>query len=285
MVDFLLSPVKAIYNLDTYIKATKQSFGKTLLFLIYLIVLTSIVFFVGILVRTPSLDPFLDETITQIAEVTPVIEIKDGKIKANDGEYIEIQLDPEMPKVAFETSRTEPVYPTQMEKNNIAIFVTGEKINISSGGGNVKIIPINNKINQTITKEYILENKAKMIETIKTFLFWGFLFAMPVIIAFFAAILFVLAVIASAIESMLARANVSFGDVLCICCYMLAPALAFIFLVVIIPLNIPLIWLICFVIFMLYSQLVFTKMKLLGTKKNKTEKVEEEDDDEGDNED
>ncbi len=286
MTDFLLSPIKAIYNLDTYIKATKQSFGRILLFLIYLIVFTSIVFFVGILVRTPSLDPFLDETITQIAEVTPVIEIKDGTIKANDGEYIEVQLDPEMPKVAFETNRTEPVYPTQMEKDNIAIFVTGEKIYISSGNGNVKIVPINNKINQTITKQYILENKADMIKTIKSFLFWGFLFAMPAVIIFFSIILFVLAFIAAAISQMFIRTESSFWDIVRICCYMLAPALLFIFIVVMIPLNIPLIWFICFVIFMTYSNLVFTKIKLLGTEKSHTKKKEtEENDEEDDNED
>jgi|GEM_PF-3446192 Protein of unknown function (DUF1189). len=275
MTDFLLSPIKAIYNLDTYIKATKQSFGRILLFLIYLIVFTSIVFFVGILVRTPSLDPLLDETITQIAEVTPVIEIKDGTIKANDGEYIEVQLDPEMPKVVFETNRTEPVYPTQMEKNNTAIFVTGEKIHIFSGGGNVKTVPVNNKINQTITKEYILENKADMIETIKTFLFWGFLFSMPFVIIFFSIVLFVLAFAAAAISQMFIRTESSFWDIVRICCYMIAPALLFIFIVIMIPLNIPLIWLICFVIFMTYSNLIFTKIKLLDTKKSRTEKKKE----------
>ena len=272
MKDFLLSPFKAIYNLDTYIKATKQSFGKILLFLIYLIALSSILFFVGIIVRTPPLDPVLRDITVKIAEITPNIEITNGIIKAEDGQYIEIQPDASFPKVVFETNRTEPVYPTQMEQDGIAAFITAENIYIASGNGQIKAVQLDKKLNTTINKEFILTNQDNIILSVKQFLFYLLLLIMPIVITFFTLILFVLAIVAAAISQMFAKADVSFWDVVRICCYLLAPALIFLFIVIIIPLNIPLIWLICFIIFIVYSQLIFTKIKMLGAKEEDVKK-------------
>ena len=90
-----------------------------------------------------------------------------------------------------------------------------------------------------------------------------------------------MAIISAVILLISTKADVSFWDIVRICCYMIAPALFFIFIAIMIPLKIPLIWFICFVIFTTYSNLVFTKLRLLGTKNigNKKEEEIEEDDD------
>ena len=84
MKEILLAPFKTIYNLDIYIKAMKQNVWRTLLFLVYLFVLSSVLFFAGIALKTPSLTPFLQDLTEQIAQMTPDIEVKNGIINAID---------------------------------------------------------------------------------------------------------------------------------------------------------------------------------------------------------
>lgn len=260
MFDFLLSPIKAIYNLDTYIKAKKQSFGKSFLFFIYLIVITSILFLTGMLLKVPSVDPLLRELTTEIAQVIPNIEIRNGVINANNNEYFEIQNDESFPKIVFETNRTEPVYPTQMVQNNTAVLVTDKTIYIASNG-QFQTYHLDKNINMDINEQYIMDNQESIIKDIKKILFLVLTVSMPVIVTILALILLVLAICAAAITEISVKADVSLKNILSMCLYMLAPALFFILLVILLPFNIPLVWLICFVIFMIYSRLVLVKIK------------------------
>lgn len=268
MLDFLSSPFKAIYNLDTYIKATKQSVWRSLSFLIYTIVLTSILFFVGVLIKTPALTPILQEITTKVAQSIPDIEIKNGVITANNGAYYEIKPEDFDKKIVFDTSRTEPVYPTQMQQNNIAIFVTAKTIYIDQQG-RTQIYNLSEDTNFTLNEQVIMDNQDEIIKTIKKFLYLIALFSLPIITVVFMFILMILAILACAISQLFLKAEVSFGDICSICCYMLAPALFLIFIAFL--LNIPFVWVICFVLFMIYSQLVLTKIKTQQLKKEAQE--------------
>ena len=268
MLNFLFSPFKAIYNLDTYIKATKQSGWKSLLFLIYTVVLTSILFFAGILIKMPSLTPFLQEITTKVAQSIPDIEIKNGVINANNGKYYEIKPAAVDQKIVFDASRTEPVYPTQMRQDNIAIFVTAKTIYIDQQG-QTQTYNLKEDTNFTLNEQFIMDNQDEIIKTIKNFFYLIALFVLPIIVVIFMFILMILAIVACAISQLFIKAEVSFGDICSICCYMLAPALFLILIAFL--LNIPFVWIMCFVLFMIYSQIVLTKIKAQQIKKEAQE--------------
>lgn len=263
MLDFLLSPFKALYNVDTYIKAAKQSFGKNFLFLIYLTIFMSVLFLTGISLKIPPMDPFLREFITELAEVIPDITITDGIISAGDGEYIEIQPEGNLPKVVFETNRTEPVYPTQMQQKNIAIFVTSEKIYMTTNG-QFKTHQLDKKINTVLNKQFFLDNQENIIENIKKFMILMALLVIPLIVLFMIGVSYVLAIVALVVAQVSAKTKFSFTNFMGISCYLISPALFFVFLVLIVlPFNIPAVWFFCFIILMIYSKLILTKVKML----------------------
>ena len=262
MLDFLFSPFKALYSLDTYIKATKQEVWKTILFLFYLLILFSFLFCGGIIVRTAPLTPLLQEITRQVALITPEIQIKDGKLSANNGEYYEIEPTGLDKKIVFDTARTEPVYPTQLLQQNIAILVTDKTMYIAKEN-QVQSYDFNFDKNQnfTLNTQYILDNQTTIISFIKRFLFFAVLFAMPIAIGFFMFLLMVLAIIATAISQLFAKTQITFGNVCSICCYLLAPGLFFFLLVLLLPFDIPLVWFFCFAIFMVYAQFILNKIK------------------------
>ncbi|MBQ4493391.1 MAG: DUF1189 family protein [Elusimicrobiaceae bacterium] len=269
MADFLLSPFKAIYNLNTYIKATKQSFWKTLLFLVYLLVAFSILFFAVILIKTPPLTPFFKEITEQVAQVMPDIEIKDGKLTANNGQLYEFTPEGLDQKIVFDTSRTEPVYPTQIVQEGIGILITDTTIYMVRDG-QVQSYDMNldKNTNITLNGQYILDNEEEIINYIKRVLFLAAVLLIPFMVLFLMGFLIILAIIATAISQLFVKAEVSFGDVCSICCYLLAPAFLFFFLVIILPFNIPFVWPICFVLFMVYSQFILNKIKAEQSKTN-----------------
>lgn len=260
MKEILLAPFKAIYNLDIYIKAIKQSVWRTLLFLVYLFVLSSVLFFAGIALKTPSLTPFLQDLTEQIAQMTPDIEVKNGIINANNGEYYEISPEGFDKKIVFDTERTEPIYPTQMMNENIAILVTAQTIYIFQQD-QMQTYNLKEDINFTINKNFIIDNQSSIIRQMKTFIFWIAVFVIPIIVLLLMFILMILAIVATAISQLFIKADISFGEVCSICCYLLAPALFLLFLITISPFMIPFTWLICFVLFMVYSQFILNKIK------------------------
>ncbi len=274
MLDFLLSPFKALYNVDTYIKAAKQSFGKNFLVLIYLTIFMSVLFLTGISLKIPPLDPFLKEVITEVAEVIPDIKITDGIISAGNGEYIEIQPEENLPKVVFETNRTEPVYPTQMQQKNIAIFVTSEKIYMTTNG-QFKTHQLDKKINTVLNKQFFLDNQESIIENVKKFMLLMALLVIPLIVLFMVGVSYVLAIVALVVAQVSAKTKFSFTNFMGISCYLISPALFFVFLVlIVIPFNIPAVWFFCFIILMIYSKLILTKVKMLETENYSDEKEE-----------
>lgn len=260
MSELLLSPFKAVYDLNVYIKATKQSVGKTLLFLLYLFILTSLLMLAIIVIRTPSLTPALKDLTTKIAEYTPNIEAKNGILNANDGEYYEVTPEGFDQKIVFDTSRTEPVYPTQMQQDGIVVLVTSNAIYVNQEN-EMKVYNFKNDLNFSINKNLVLNNQDKIIHNIKLFLFWFVALAIPVVVFFMMMILMILAVIACAVSQLFVKAEVSFGEVCGICCYLIAPALLLILLVMLLPFPIPLVWLICFVMFMVYAQFILNNIK------------------------
>lgn len=273
MLDFLLSPFKAVYNLDTYLKATKQSVGKTLLFLLYILILFSVLFLAVLSIRTPDLKPFFEQIAEQVAQVIPEMTVKDGKLTANNGEYYEINLNelykdngniPEglNQKIVFDTERTEPVYPTQLQQEGIGILVTGKEVYlVSNGQVDVRTFDFDKDLNATIDGQYILDNKDEIVQLITKLVNTITIIVMPFIMAFLMLVLLIIAIIAVAVAQLFTRADVSFGEVCSICCYLLAPALFFSLIVYSVPFTIPFVPVLWFLLFMIYSQFILNKIK------------------------
>jgi hypothetical protein len=274
MVEFLLSPFKAIFNLDTYVKATKQTAGKTVLFLAYLFVLTCLLFVAGVFIKMPPLTPTLEKITDNIAQVIPNIEVKNGVITANNNEYYEITPEGLNQKIVFDTGRTEPIYPTQMAQEDIAILVTSKDVNLLQQD-NIQTYGLSENANFSINKDFFTENKNLIVETIKKYLILSVFLAMPVVVFLIMLILMILALLAMVIDLLFAKTTLSFGNVFSICCYLLAPVLFFLFIAIILPFNIPYVWLICFVLFMIYSQFILIKMKTQKQAEAEAENKEE----------
>lgn len=287
MIDFLISPFKSVFNIDTYIKATKQSGWKNLLFLFYLLVLTSLFCFAFFFTKMPPLAPFLDQVITNFAHALPNIEIKNGTISANNNEYYEIDLKDILThidnnkffdedsfseninsKIVFDTARTEPVYPTQLENEGVALLVTGKNVYSISKGQMQTNSPREN-LNLTLNEQFILSNKSEIIKNIKNVIYAVFLFVMPLIIFFIMIFFLVLALLACyIIQLFFARAEVSFGDIMAIACYLLAPVMILLCIIIVLPFSVPMVPFICFALCMIYSQFILTKIKIQKAQEN-----------------
>ncbi len=283
MLDFLFSPFQAIYSLNTYLKAIKQSVWKTLLFLVYILVLFSILFYASVMFKTPSLTPFFKQITEQVAQVVPEISVKDGKLTANNNEYYEIDLrkliNPEAlnkayenpnanleaieQKVVFDTGRTEPVYPTQLKQENIGALITDNAIYVLQNG-RMEVYEFNfdKNLNVNLDSKYILDNESVIVDYMNKFVKIVILLSVPFVVAFLMVMFMILALISIAICQLFVRAKVSFGDVCSICCYLLAPILFFLLIVLLLPFNIPLLGLICFIICFVYGQLILNKIKI-----------------------
>lgn len=296
MIDFLISPFKAVFDIDTYIKATKQSPWKTLLFLFYLLVLTSLFCFAFFFIKMPPLTPFLDQVITKFAHTLPNIEIKNGTITANNNKYYEIDLEDVLThidnnkffdedlfsddikhKIVFDTARTEPVYPTQLENEGVALLVTGKNV-YSISKGQMQINSPREDLNLTLNEQFLLSNKDEMIKNIKSVILAVSLIIVPVIVFFIMIIFLVLAILACYIVQLFfARAEVPFGDMMSIACYLLAPVMILLCIIIVLPFSVPMVPFICFALCMIYSQFILTKIKIQKAQENFAQNDDEND--------
>jgi len=289
MIDFLISPFKAVFDIDTYIKATKQSPWKTLLFLFYLLVLTSLFCFAFFFIKMPPLTPFLDQVITEFAHSLPDIKIEKGSITANNDGYYEIDLknvltntgnnnffdedflsEDNNRKIVFDTARTEPVYPTQLENEGVILLVTGKNV-YSISQGQMKTFSPKEDLSITLNEQFLLSNKSEIIKNIKDILFAIFLIIVPIILFITMIIFLILALIACALSQLFARAEVFFGDLMTIACYLLAPVMLLLCVIIVLPFSIPMVpwlWIICFALCMIYSQFILTKIKIQKAQAN-----------------
>lgn len=296
MIDFLISPFKAVFDIDTYIKATKQSGWKNLLFLFYLLVLTSLFCFAFFFIKMPPLTPLLDQVITKFAHTLPNIEIKNGTITANNNEYYEIDLEDVLThidnnkffdedlfsddikhKIVFDTARTEPVYPTQLENEGVALLVTGKNV-YSISKGQMQINSPREDLNLTLNEQFLLSNKDEMIKNIKSVILAVSLIIVPVIVFFIMIIFLVLAILACYIVQLFfARAAVPFGDMMSIACYLLAPVMILLCIIIVLPFSVPMVPFICFALCMIYSQFILTKIKIQKAQENFAQNDDEND--------
>jgi len=230
---FLLTPFSALFSMDFYVRYIKKSFWKALLFVCYVTLLACFIIAAATTVKAP---PIIKGGVTKVAEYMPDISVKDGEITVNNDTPVTItpkELDGA--KIVFDTSRTEPVYPTQMQTDNIAVLVTKKAV-FTLNNGKMQVVEAPKSTEAKISRKIIEENK-DYISAVVLYLFivlqvlWQ-IAAMPImIVLFFLVCLLVNAANGKPLKS---------GQCLKTACYLTAPYLLLSLLNMMSPYKIPL---------------------------------------------
>ncbi|MCR5504535.1 MAG: DUF1189 domain-containing protein [Elusimicrobiaceae bacterium] len=266
---FFISPIKAVYSIKFYLQTLKEPLWKALLFFVYLFALGSIF----LALYTPiKVTPFLNEVVGQIAEITPEINIKQGVITVNDNKRLEIA--PEVLqgyKIIFDTASEEPGYPTQMEKENIFMYVNKNKVYTSYNGQfQENEIPANANLN--LSKEVLLAHQTQYVNFIVYFMTVVFILAF----LFRLILLIVLALIVIFFISAVAKKNIDFKKMLTLAIYMQAPILILDFILMLLSVNIlGISTLISIIIYVIYTNLILARMNpVVPVKEENNQEVE-----------
>lgn len=251
---FFISPIKAIYNIKFYLQTLKEPLWKAFLFIIYLFVLGSIFL---TLYMPINMKPEINNIITQVVEVIPEIKINKGTITVNDNQRLELAPQAlEGYKVVFDTGSAEPGYPTQMEKENIIIYVNKNTV-FTSYNGQFQKHEAPKDTEFTISKNMIQQDQQKIVDFIAYFIVVVFL------IAFFLRLLLltVIALIIVFIISASSRKNISFSQKLILALYMQAPIVILDLILLILPTHIlGMSALLSLVIYVIYANLIFANI-------------------------
>ena len=251
---FFISPIKAIYSIKFYLQTLKEPLWKAFLFFVYLFALGTLFlsFYVPIKVK-----PVVADIITQVAEITPEININKGVITVNDNKRLEIAPQVlEGYKIIFDTASEEPGYPTQMEKENILMYVNKDKIYVSYNGQfQEKEIPDNADF--TFSREILLSNQPQYVEFAAYFMTVIFILAF----LFRLILLTLLALIVVFIISVAAKKNIGFKKMLTLAIYMQAPIIIIDFILMILPTSIlGMSAFISLIIFVIYTNLILANI-------------------------
>lgn len=253
---FLLTPFSALYSMDFYVQYIKKSFWKALLFVCYVTLLAC---FVITAVTTVKAPPIINGGITKVAEYMPDISLKDGEITVNnDTPVIIAPKELEGSKIVFDTSRTEPVYPTQMESEKITLLVTKKAV-FSFNNGKMQVIEAPKSTEAKISRKIIEENK-DYISAVVLYLFiflqvlWQII-AMPIMIILF----FLVSLLVNAANGSPLKA----GQCLKTACYLCAPYLFLSLLNMISPYKIPLMSFVYLLMAGIYS-IFITRAYIIG---------------------
>lgn len=266
---FFISPIKAIYSIQFYLKVIKESLWKAFLFLFYLCVLGSV--FITFYIPA-KIKPVIDQSVEQTAQIIPDITIDNGVISANGDKRTEIA--PEALngyKVVFDTASTEPGYPTQMQKENILIYVNKNTAYMAYNG-QFQENTIPSTTNLTLNKQTLLDNKTAIVSFLSNILTVIFIFAFLLGVLF----LTVIAVLVVFIISSSAKQKIPFKQILIIAIYLQAPILALDLILTLLPFTITgMNVILSLVIFVVYSNLIFAALRNENAPKEITQNKEE----------
>jgi len=251
---FFTSPIKAIYSIKFYLQTIKEPLWKAFLFLVYLFVLGSIFFTLYVPV---SVKPDIINVITEIAEITPEINIDKGIITVNNNQRLEIAPQIlEGYKIVFDTASTEPGYPTQMEKDNVLMYVNKNKVFVTYNGQfQENELPTN--ANLKFSKDIILQNQTQIADFVVYFMTIIF------ILAFFIRLLLLtaLALLILLIIGASAKKSIGFKKSLILAIYMQAPVVSIDLILMLLPMRIlGMSALFSLLIYVIYTNLIFTNI-------------------------
>lgn len=232
---FLLTPFKALYDMGFYVDYLKKSPWKAVLYACYVTLISCVLISAVMTVKAP---PVINKIITKTAELTPDIVIKNGEITAN--EDIPLTVAPEElngAKIVFDTGRTDPVYPTQMQAEKIMVFVTKKAVYFSNTNTDqVQVTEVPKAADIKLSSATIAQNQSYItriaLYAIVLILILGQIVVMPLMIFLF----FLVCLIVNAANGKPLKA----GQCLKAGCFLLAPYVALYFTSMLLPFKMPL---------------------------------------------
>ncbi len=271
-------PIKALFSLKFYTEYIQKSGWKALLFVLYLFVISAVV--MGIFAFNVSKQP-ANDIITKVAEYTPEMVFKDGRVTVNNDQPLTIQpAELNGYKIVFETGRTEPVFPTQMRTDNIFLLVTGDTV-YTSFQGKFETSEIPDDINMTIDSAIIDQYRPAAVTFILYFLTSITVLLQLIKLPFMIFMAFIVALLMNSFS----HANLGPAKLLKLACYTQAPVTLLAILNFVSPVKIPLIIFVYLITFGVYSQLVISNILKLSAVEGTEEKPESEEKKEDDTED
>ena len=215
---FFISPIKALYSIKFYLKILQESLWKAFGFITYLFILAAIFLAIYMPIK---LKPFLNTAVEQVANIMPDIKVSDGIINANNNRRIVIDSkELQGRKIIFDTASTEPAYPTQMEKENILMYVNKNTIYVSVNG-NFQENTLQEDVDLEISKDILLTNKPQIVKALT------YVVILIIILAVFFRIvmLTLFALVVAFIIGAATKVNLGFKKLLILALYLQAPVL------------------------------------------------------------
>lgn len=252
---FFISPIKTLYSIKFYLQTLQEPLWKAFCFIIYLFVLGAVFFALYVPVK---FRPVLTEGVEKVANYIPDIKVSKGIITANDNKRLVISpKELQGYKIIFDTASTEPAYPTQMQKENILMYVNKNTV-YSYNNDRMQAFPVDEKFEGKFSKEIVIENKNKIVQ---------FLSYLIIVVAFlvimFRLILFtIIALIVAFVMNAATKANLGFKRLLTLALYLQGPVLILDLILLVLPLHIlGMSAFIPLLIFVIYLNLIFLNLR------------------------
>lgn len=270
---FFISPIKTLYSIKFYLQTLKESLGKAFGFVAYLFVLGSIF----LILYTPGkLKPLLAEGVDQIANIVPEIKVSQGVITANDNKRLVISpKELEGYKIIFDTASTEPAYPTQMQKENILMYVNKNTVYVFANG-QFQQNTVQKDFEMEVSKEILMAKKDQIVKTLAAVLVIIFILTLALHITFF----IIIALLVAFIINVVTKANLSFKELLTLALYLQGPVFLIELVLFLLPTRIIglSIWA-ALLVFVIYLNLIFLNLRATYAGKKTEVPFDDEDDD------
>ena len=252
---FLISPIKTLYSIKFYLQTLKEPLWKAFCFVIYIFVLGAI--FVSLYAPAKLRQP-LDTGVEKVAAYMPDIKISKGVITANNNKRTVIApKELRGYKFIFDTASTEPAYPTQMQKENIMMYVNKNTVYVFANGQFQQNV-VDKNLEMSISKELLLKNKREIVQTLSYVIVVILLFA----IAFRILVLTILALIVAFVMDAVIRGNLGFKKLLTLALYLQGPVLILDIILLVLPVHIMgMSVFVAILIYVIYLNLIFLNLR------------------------
>ena len=258
---FFISPIKTLYSIKFYLQTLKEPLWKAFCFIAYLFVLGAIVlaFYIPL-----KLQPILTQGVEKVANYVPNIKVNKGIITANDNKRLVISpKEMQGYKVIFDTASTEPAYPTQMQKENILMYVNQNTVYVLANGQFQQNV-IQKDFDFEISKDILLSNKQEIVKTLSYILVLVFI----LVLAFRIVLLAIIALIVALIINAATKANLGFKKLLTLALYLQGPVLVLDLILFILPVHIiGISAFIALLLYVIYLNLIFFNLRAEINKK------------------
>ncbi len=261
---FFISPIKTLYSIKFYLQTLKEPLWKAFCFIAYLFVLGAILLALYIPIK---LQQPLTQGVEKVADYVPNIKISKGIITANDNKRTVISpKEMQGYKVILDTASTEPAYPTQMQKENILMYVNKNTVYVFANG-QFQQNTVQKDFEMEISKEILLTNKQQIVKTVSYVLVLVFVF----VLAFRIIMLTIFALIVAFIVGAATKVNLGFKKLLALSLYLQGPVLILDCVLFILPFHIIGMSIFAFLlIYVIYLNLIYFYIRSMDIN-NKTE--------------